>query len=45
MLTPIGHDIWIVDGDDVTVLGFRYPTRMAVIRLSEGGLFIWSRLR
>ncbi len=26
----------------VTVLGFRYPTRMAVIRLADGGLFVWS---
>src|SRR5581483_6426374 len=22
--------------------GFRYPTRMALIRLSSGGLFVWS---
>jgi len=24
------------------VIGFRYPTRMAVIRLADGGLLIWS---
>ena len=23
-------------------MGFRYPTRMAVIRLRDGGLFVWS---
>ena len=30
------------DGPKVEVIGFRYPTRMAVIRLSHGGLLIWS---
>lgn len=24
------------------MIGFRYPTRMAVIRLSDGGLLVWS---
>ncbi len=42
MLKPFGRDIWIVDGGEAAVAGFRYPTRMAVIRLSDGGLFIWS---
>lgn len=43
MLTPFGRDIWIAAGPVVTAgLGFRYPTRMAVIRLAGGGLFVWS---
>lgn len=42
MLTKWGDDIWLADGPDVTSYGFRYPTRMAVLRLSDGGLFIWS---
>jgi hypothetical protein len=43
MLTQFGPDIWIVDGPDVVAaLGFRYPTRMAVIRLAGGALFVWS---
>lgn len=42
MLLPFAQDIWLGDGDDVTVLGFHYSTRMAVIKLSDGGLFIWS---
>lgn len=42
MLEPFGRDIWISNGSDVEVFGFHYPTRMAVIRLSGGGLFIWS---
>lgn len=31
-----------MDGSTVSVAGFAYPTRMAVIRLADGGLFIWS---
>lgn len=42
MLNKFGDDIWIVDGSGVTVAGFRYPTRMAIIRLSDGALFVWS---
>lgn len=41
-LTPFGQDIWIADGTTVSVLGFRYPTRCAVIRLKNDGLLIWS---
>lgn len=43
VLTEFGPAIWIADGPTVTAsAGFRYPTRMAVIQLSGGGLFIWS---
>lgn len=42
MLYPVGEDIWTGDGPTVFVAGFGYPTRMVVIRLSGGGLFIWS---
>lgn len=43
MLTEFGHEVWIADGPTViAAAGFHYPTRMAVIRLSGGGLFIWS---
>lgn len=43
MLKEFGPDIWIADGPDVVAaLGFHYPTRMAVIRLNVGDLFIWS---
>lgn len=41
-LQPFGPDIWIAAGDPVSVLGFAYPTRMAVMRLPGGGLVIWS---
>lgn len=42
-LKPFAPEIWIADGPTVTAgAGFRYPTRMAVIRLEGGGLFVWS---
>jgi hypothetical protein len=41
-LQPFGPEIWLADGPETEVIGFRYPTRMAVIRLADGGLFIWS---
>lgn len=42
LLTPFGPDIWIADGPTVSAIGFHYPTRMAIIRLADGGLFVWS---
>lgn len=45
MLKQFGQDIWIADGAEVAVAGFHYPTRMAVIRLSDGNLFVWSPIR
>lgn len=41
-LERFGDDIWIAPGPVVTSMAFRYPTRMAVIRLTNGKLFIWS---
>jgi len=41
-LKSFGPQIWTAEGPVVSVAGFRYPTRMAVIRLSDGSLFIWS---
>lgn len=42
MLTTFGQDIWLASGTPCAVAGFVYPTRMAVIRLGDDGLFIWS---
>lgn len=42
MLKQFGPDIWIADGSTVSTGGFHYGTRMAAIRLADGGLFIWS---
>ena len=41
-LQPFGPGIWISGGPIVSVAGFAYPTRMAVIALSGGGLLVWS---
>jgi hypothetical protein len=41
-LQPFGPEIWIADGPVASFYGFPYSTRMAVIRLSDGSLFIWS---
>lgn len=41
-LEPFGEEIWIAAGGEVTSAGFRYPTRMAVIQLEDGALFVWS---
>ncbi|MGV1755945.1 DUF4336 domain-containing protein [Rhizobium sp. A22-96] len=42
-LKEFGPDIWIADGPIITAAaGFHYSTRMAVIRLSNGSLFLWS---
>ncbi|SFP06582.1 protein of unknown function [Bradyrhizobium sp. Ghvi] len=42
MLMEFGRNIWISDGPHVSVAGFHYPTRMAVIRLLDGSVFVWS---
>lgn len=39
---PVADDIWIVDGDNLDFYGFPYPTRSVVVRLQNGGLWIWS---
>src|SRR5262245_12686267 len=46
MLKQFGPEIWTSDGPEVVAaLGFHYPTRMAVIRLVSGGLFVWSPIK
>ena len=37
-----GTDIWIVDGPTIRFYGMPFPTRMTVVRLSDGGLWIHS---
>jgi hypothetical protein len=45
VLTEIDRNLWIADGPSVPFLGVPYPTRMAVARLGDGGLWIWSPIR
>lgn len=42
VLEPFDEEIWIASGADVNSAGFRYSTRMAVIRLRGDELFVWS---
>ena len=42
MLEPLAPDLWIAEGGIVSFNGFDYPTRMAVVRLADGGLWLWS---
>lgn len=42
MLEEFGPSLYIADGPTVPFLSFPYPTRMVVIRLSDGNAWIWS---
>ena len=42
MLEAFAPSLYLADGPDVPFLGFPYPTRMAVARLSSGALWVWS---
>ena len=42
MLEPLGSELWFADGGVVSFKGFAYPTRMVIVRLADGGLWLWS---
>jgi Domain of unknown function (DUF4336) len=46
VLKPVGEDLWMVDGPVVRMAyfggSFPFPTRMVVVRLESGDLFLWS---
>jgi len=42
MLEKIGPSLYVADGPVVSFYGFPYPTRMAVVRLSDGSAWVWS---
>lgn len=41
-LEAVGDEIWLAEGGIVDFYGFPYSTRMVVVRLSSGLLWIWS---
>jgi hypothetical protein len=41
-LEQLGPGLWVADGGTVSFFGFDYPTRMAVVRLGDGSLWVWS---
>lgn len=48
-LKPVGQDIWIADGGVIRMswfgLGLPFTTRMVVVRLRDGRVFLWSPIR
>lgn len=42
MLKEFAPQLYVADGPVVSFYGFPYPTRMAVVRLSDGGVWVWS---
>jgi hypothetical protein len=42
VLRAFGPGLWVAEGPIVSFFGFAYPTRMALIKLSNGALFAWS---
>lgn len=45
VLKPIGEDIWIVDGPEIKFFGMPFTTRMTVIRLKNGTVFLHSPIK
>jgi hypothetical protein len=41
-LQPFSKDLWIVDGPNVRDMGIMWTTRMAVVKLSDGSLWVSS---
>jgi len=42
MLEEFGPSLYAADGPSVSFFGFPYPTRMALARLSNGAVWVWS---
>ncbi len=42
MLEAFGPSLYVADGPTVSFFGFPYPTRMAVVQLSDGNSWVWS---
>lgn len=45
-MDAFAKNIWLIDSPEMPeTLGFKYPLRMVVIRLSDGGLWLWSPVK
>ena len=42
VLRFLGENLWLVDGPVISVYGLPFSTRMAIVRLKDGGLWLWS---
>ena len=47
LFTPklVARDIWIVDGSIISFYGMPFPTRMTLVRLEDGSLFVHSPIQ
>jgi hypothetical protein len=45
VLEPLANNLWLIEGPVVRAYGFPFPTRMAVLRLPDGRLWVWSPVR
>lgn len=41
-LKPVGHNIWVVDGPSIRFYGVPFSTRMTVVRLQNGDIWLHS---
>lgn len=41
-LKPVAPDVWVADGGWIRFYGMPFPTRMTVVRLQDGGLWVHS---
>lgn len=44
-LEKLDEALWLAEGENVSFHGFPYPTRSAIVRLADGGLWVWSPVR
>ena len=44
-LEHFGDELWIADGERVRMLGIPFTTRMTIVRLTDGGLWLHSPVR
>jgi len=42
MLEQFGSSLYVAEGPVVSFYGFPYPTRMAVVKLTDGSAWVWS---
>jgi len=45
MFEQVGAALWVVDGENVNFYGLPYPTRAVIVRLGNGGLWVWSPIK
>jgi hypothetical protein len=45
VITEVDRDIWIADGPSVAFLRVPYPTRVTLVRLSDGSLWVCSPIQ